>query len=327
MKTVQLHREGTLRLVVCPDGADGVRAGAVVTDLLPVEHGRPRGLAAAIRQARLSGTPLAELLADLAERSGDRVEVDPETGSAADAGVAVVAPVAAPEVWAAGVTYGRSREAREAESEHAADAYAQIYSADRPEIFLKDAGARRTVGTGAPVAIRGDSRWTVPEPELALILDAAGEIVAVTLGDDVTARDIEGRNPLYLPQAKVYDAACSIGPCALIRPPAGGELPAFELVLTVRDPDGRVVFSDSATTASMVRRFEDLSGWLRRSNTIEDGTVLLTGTGIVPPDDFGLAAGHVVEISCAQIGTLSNPVVRHASPAEPAASPAGEAAA
>jgi 2-dehydro-3-deoxy-D-arabinonate dehydratase len=330
MKTIQFRRGGELRLAVRPDGA------AVATDVtaqLPVEDGGPVGLAAAIRHARVTRTPLHGLLAELAERSGEQVDADFERGRVAGAAAAV--PVAAPETWAAGVTYHRSREAREAESEHAADAYAQIYAAERPEIFLKDTAGRRTVGPLAPVAIRGDSEWTVPEPELALILDASGAIVAVTLGDDVTARDIEGRNPLYLPQAKIYDGACALGPCALVVP-AGGELGEFELELTVRDAAGEVVYGGAATTASMVRGFQQLSDWLRRSNEIEDGTVLLTGTGIVPPDDVALQPGYVVEIACPRIGTLSNGVIRHPAPADPAPSataptapatsrPAGEA--
>ncbi|MDO8208917.1 fumarylacetoacetate hydrolase family protein [Conexibacter sp. CPCC 206217] len=305
MRTVEFRRDGELRLAVIPEHAE---AATDVTAQLPTGAAEPAGLAAAIRLARTEHVPLCDLLAGMAERSGEGVDVDAARGWVG--GLPVSAPVVAPETWAAGVTYRRSREAREAESEHAADVYAQIYDAERPEIFLKDVGGRRSVGPHAPVAIRGDSAWTVPEPELALILDADGAIVAVTLGDDVTARDIEARNPLYLPQAKIYDSACSLGPCALIAP-AGGELGEFELELTVRDAAGELVYTGTATTASMVRGFEQLSRWLRRSNTVGDGTVLLTGTGIVPPDDVALQPGHIVAISCPRIGTLTNEVFRH----------------
>jgi 2-dehydro-3-deoxy-D-arabinonate dehydratase len=319
MRTVQFRRDGDLRLAVMLESADGATD---VTAQLPTGAAEPAGLAAAIRLARNENVPLRDLLAGMAERSGERVDVDAARGWVG--GLPATAPVVAPETWAAGVTYRRSREAREAESEHAADVYAQIYEADRPEIFLKDVGGRRSVGPHAPVAIRGDSAWTVPEPELALILDRDGAVVAVTLGNDVTARDIEARNPLYLPQAKIYDGACSLGPCALIAP--AGELGDFELELTVRDAAGEPVYAGSATTASLVRGFEQLSAWLRRSNTIADGTVLLTGTGIVPPDDFALHPGHIVEISCPRIGTLTNEVFRHPA-AETMSVSAGEAGA
>jgi 2-dehydro-3-deoxy-D-arabinonate dehydratase len=216
-------------------------------------------------------------------------------------------PVRAPEVWAAGVSYRRSREAREYESGAINRAfYAQVYDAVRPELFLKDAGSRHSVGPGTAVFVRPDSTWSVPEPELALILDRDARIVAYTIGNDLSARDIEAENPLYLPQAKVYSRSCAIGPTALVA--TAGPTPAFDIAMRIFDRDGTCLFQGETSSGAMKRSFDELVSFLTRYNTIDDGTVLLTGTGIVPPDEFSLTEGHEVEIEISTIGVLRNPV-------------------
>ncbi len=212
-------------------------------------------------------------------------------------------PLAPPEVWCAGVTYERSRDARIEES--GSDVYARVYEAERPELFLKDAGCRRTVGPGATVGVRSDARWTVPEPEIGVVLDGDGGIAGYTIGNDVSSRDIEGANPLYLPQAKVYAGACALGPALLA---TDEPEPVFELELRIRDPSGTLVFDGTTSTARMRRSFRELVAWLSRDNPVPAGSVLLTGTGLVPPDDFTLEPGQVVEIRVPGIGTLRNEV-------------------
>ena len=214
-------------------------------------------------------------------------------------------PVEPPEVWCAGVTYERSRDARIEES--GSDVYARVYDADRPELFLKDAACRRTVPPGGRIGVRADSAWNVPEPEIGLVLGERGAIAGYTVGNDVSSRDIEGANPLYLPQAKVFAGACSIGPALLV---TGDAEPVFELSLAILDESGNRVFRGATSTAKMKRGFADLASWLVRDNPVPPGSVLLTGTGLVPPDDFTLAPGHVVEVAVAGIGTLRNTVVR-----------------
>jgi 2-dehydro-3-deoxy-D-arabinonate dehydratase len=213
-------------------------------------------------------------------------------------------PVEPPEVWCAGVTYERSRDARVEESA-AGDVYERVYDADRPELFLKDAGCRRTVGPGEPIGVRSDSSWDVPEPEIGLVLGDAGTIEGVTIGNDVSSREIEGANPLYLPQAKVYAGACALGPAVLSPVPDG----PLEIRLRILDAEGRELFSGSTSTARMKRSFDELVEYWLRDNPVPPGSVLLTGTGLVPPDDFTLEPGHVVEIAVPEIGTLANPVV------------------
>jgi len=213
-------------------------------------------------------------------------------------------PLEPPEVWCAGVTYERSRDARIEESA-VEDVYSLVYDADRPELFLKDAAGRRTVGPGQPIGIRSDSSWNVPEPEIGLVLGDDGDITGVTIGNDVSSRDIEGANPLYLPQAKVYAGACALGP-ALLTP-----LPdePFEIRLRILGEAGEELFSGETSTARMKRSFGELIEFLVRDNPVPAGSVLLTGTGLVPPDDFTLEPGHVVEVEVPGIGILSNPVV------------------
>jgi 2-dehydro-3-deoxy-D-arabinonate dehydratase len=217
-------------------------------------------------------------------------------------------PVEAPEVWCAGVTYERSRDARVDEST-IKDVYTLVYDAERPELFLKDAACRRTVGPGRPIGVRTDSSWDVPEPEIGLVLGEGGAIDGYTIGNDVSSRTIEGENPLYLPQAKLFAGACAIGPAVL---DADGTAAVFDLRLRIFGPAGEVLFSGETSTARMKRSFEELVAWLLRDNPVPPGSVLLTGTGLVPPDDFTLKPGQRVEIHVPGIGTLQNPVGRAA---------------
>jgi 2-dehydro-3-deoxy-D-arabinonate dehydratase len=217
---------------------------------------------------------------------------------------ALALPLDPPEVWCAGVTYERSRKARVEETQ-VHDVYSLVYDADRPELFLKDAGGRRTVGPGEPIGVREESTWTVPEPELALVLGLGGRIVGATAGNDVTSRDIEAANPLYLPQAKVFAGACSLGPVVLT---PDGWPDAFEIRCRILGADGAAVWEGETSTARMKRSFDELVSWLVRDNPVAPGTVLLTGTGLVPPDDVALAPGQRVVIDVSGIGRLENPV-------------------
>ncbi|MBV9917637.1 MAG: fumarylacetoacetate hydrolase family protein [Solirubrobacterales bacterium] len=216
----------------------------------------------------------------------------------------VLVPIVAPETWAAGVTYERSREARTAESQRR-DVYDLVYDAERPELFLKDAAGRRTVGPGEPIAVRSDASWSVPEPELAVVLGAGARPLAVTIGNDVSSRDIEGANPLYLPQAKIYGRACALGPALLV--PLDWSV-SYEIELRIFDASGQLRFEDGTSTASMCRSISTLTEFLRRDNPVPAGSVLLTGTGIVPPDEVSLTPGQTVEIRIPGIGVLRSPV-------------------
>lgn len=222
-------------------------------------------------------------------------------------GDAAVGPVLAPleaehEIWASGVTYMRSREARMAESD-TRDVYDKVYDAERPELFFKASG-RRAVGPDAPVRIRRDSRWNVPEPELVVVANSRGEIVGYSAGNDMSSRDIEGANPLYLPQAKVYDGGCALGPGIMLHPPdAMRDLP-IRLSIT---RGGTTVFADETSTSQMKRSLEELIGYLYREITFPAGVFLMTGTGIVPGEDFTLQPGDSIEISVGEL-TLVNTV-------------------
>jgi 2-dehydro-3-deoxy-D-arabinonate dehydratase len=216
----------------------------------------------------------------------------------------LLAPIDAPEVWGAGVTYERSRAARVAETQ-VEDVYSLVYEAERPEVFLKDAGMRRTVGPGGTVGVRAGSTWTVPEPELALVLGGDGSPVGVTIGNDLTARDIEARNPLYLAQAKLFAGGCAIGPAILV--PDDWRRP-FEIRCRILREDGSELWAGATSTEQMRRSFDELVAYVVRENPVPPGSVLLTGTGLVPPDEVALAPGHVCEVEVSGIGTLRNPV-------------------
>ena len=216
-----------------------------------------------------------------------------------------LAPLDDQEIWAAGVTYFRSRDARMAESEKAGGGsfYDRVYDAERPELFYK--GSKRTaVGHRENVRIRHDSAWNVPEPELTLAINSRGAIFGYTVGNDMSSRDIEGENPLYLPQAKVYDASCALGPCLLL---ADALRPETEISITI-ERNGEIVFEGTTKLAEMKRKPAELAGYLYRDNTFANGCYLLTGTGIVPAESFTLASGDVVSIGIVPIGTLLNTV-------------------
>jgi len=225
-------------------------------------------------------------------------------GAAADLGDTLLPPVDSREVWAAGVTYERSRAGRVEESTEAG-VYDRVYLARRPEVFFK-ATAQRVVGDQEPIGVRADSPWNAPEPELGLVLNANGEIFGYVVGNDVSSRTIEGENPLYLSQAKVYDRSCSLGP-GIVPIWAAPELP-FDIALRVQRGDA-VAYEESTSTASITRPFEDLAAWLTAALTFRVGVILLTGTGIVPDQSFTLRAGDVVTVDIPGIGTLTNPVI------------------
>jgi len=218
--------------------------------------------------------------------------------------LALLVPIEAPEVWACGVTYERSRQARQEEADDGGDVYLRVYSAPRPELFFKARG-EWVVGTYGEVGIRSDATWNVPEPELALVMNPALEIVGMTAANDMSSRDIEGENPLYLPQAKIYTAACALGHG--IRLQAIDDLPHVPIRLEIQRGND-VVFCGETDTRNIRRRARDLLTYLGHSLTFPDGVVLLTGTGIVPPNDFTLHAGDRVSITIGDVDTLVNTV-------------------
>ena len=216
------------------------------------------------------------------------------------------APIGCQEVWAAGVTYFRSRDARIEESKSAGggDFYDRVYDAARPELFFK-ATPSRVVGPNEKVAIRDDAKWSVPEPELTLLVSPGGKITGYTIGNDMSSRDIEGENPLYLPQAKVYNRSCALGPCIVLN---DGKFDAKAEIRLEISRDGKTEFSDSTSLASLKRDPKVLVEYLYRNNIFPKGCFLLTGTGIVPPDSFTLRTGDRIQITIPPIGTLINTV-------------------
>ncbi len=216
------------------------------------------------------------------------------------------APIQSQEVWAAGVTYFRSRTARMEESKVAGGGsfYDRVYEADRPELFFK-ATPHRVAAPGTPVRIRGDSKWNVPEPELTLAINSAGKIFGYTIGNDMSSRDIEGENPLYLPQAKVYDRSAALGPCLVVT----DTLPAATTVIAIEiRRAGAVAFQGETTVGQIKRPLPSLAEWLFRDNTFPHGAFLMTGTGVVPPDAFTLQSGDEIRITIEPVGTLINTV-------------------
>jgi 2-dehydro-3-deoxy-D-arabinonate dehydratase len=216
------------------------------------------------------------------------------------------APLQSQEVWAAGVTYFRSRKARMEESEEAGGDrfYDLVYEAERPELFFKSTPAR-VRGPGQTVGIRSDSSWDVPEPELTLAINMDGRVFGATVGNDMSSRSIEGENPLYLPQAKIYDGSCALGPCLLV-----GDLPGpGDAIRLVIERDGRDAFEGRTTLDQLKRGYDELAAFLFRDSRFPHGALLMTGTGIVPDHPFTLHAGDVVHITIDGIGTLRNPVV------------------
>ena len=244
--------------------------------------------------------PKAEIDAEIARvRHADTAPIP--------AGEAILlAPIDAQEVWACGVTYLRSRDARMEESTEE-DVYERVYNAERPELFFK-ATPSRVSGPGQPVGIRADSTWDVPEPEVALVINAHGEIVGYTIGNDMSSRSIEGENPLYLPQAKMYTACAGLGPVVALADEIDDPR-ALTVRLTI-ERGGEALFEGDTSTGQMARPFEELVGYLHRHNAFPDGAFLMTGTGIIPPSEFTLEDGDVVSIAIDAIGTLTQPVTR-----------------
>jgi 2-dehydro-3-deoxy-D-arabinonate dehydratase len=218
----------------------------------------------------------------------------------------ILAPIQSQEVWAAGVTYYRSRSARMEESEEAGggDFYDRVYHAERPELFFKATGPR-VVGTNDNVHIRSDAKWSVPEPEMTLFIQPSGRIVGYTIGNDMSSRDIEGENPLYLPQAKMYDRSCALGPCVLL---AAQPLPLETTIEIEILRNGLQQFAGSVQLTELKRDPATLVSYLFRDNSFPMGCYLMTGTGVVPPDSFTLCHGDQVRITIAAIGTLVNEV-------------------
>lgn len=237
-----------------------------------------------------------ERLRSLIRRSGRRVPLS---------AVCLCPPVESQEVWAAGVTYLRSKSARMEESDFSATAYDRVYDADRPELFFKSMGSK-VVGPGQLTGIRADARWNVPEPELVLVLNSKGQLVGYSAGNDMSSRDIEGENLLYLPQAKVYRASCAVGPYITV---GVSEEEARNWSIRVEiERGGKQVFSGETSVGKIKRQFSELVDWLNRSQVFPHGALLLTGTGVVPPNDFTLNSGDVVHVSISGVGDLINPV-------------------
>lgn len=230
-------------------------------------------------------------------------EVEPLSHSA----VTFLAPIDRQEVWAAGVTYKRSQVARMEESKSGASHYDKVYTAPRPELFFK-ATPSRVSGPGMPLRIRQDTVWSVPEPELALVISPSLKLVGYTIGNDMSARDIEGENPLYLPQAKLYNECCGLGPWILVpEGPLNRAETKIKIDITRKNAN---VFHGETDVDQMARTFEDLISWLGKDNSFPHGAFMLTGTGIVPPDEFSLQKGDSVSITINGIGTLTNPIVQ-----------------
>ncbi len=275
--------------VVLPDG--DVRLGRGEVDQGPVDL-LPAGLDVDLLLGRSGADAVAEVLG--------RPAGDPVPGSSR-----LIAPVQGQEVWASGVTFERSRNARNEEA-GPVDFYDRVYDAMRPELFCK-APPGRVRGPGQEVGIRRDSGWDVPEPELGLVADASGRLVALTVGNDMSSRSIEGENPLYLPQAKMYTGSCALGP-ALVPVTEAPELSALVIELVI-NRDGAVLFRDSVPLSAMRRRPEELLEWLFQALEFPVGAVLLTGTSIVPPPELTLREGDVVHIAIPGVGTLTNPII------------------
>jgi 2-dehydro-3-deoxy-D-arabinonate dehydratase len=246
----------------------------------------------------LFSSPEPDILVEEALRHGHSIEVP-----ALDQ--AFLPPLGSQEVWAAGVTYFRSRVARMEESgEAGADRfYDKVYEAARPEIFFK-ATAPRVRGHRQPVRVRADSTWSVPEPELTLALNAQGKVFGFTIGNDMSARDIEGENPLYLPQAKTYHGSCALGPCLVMT----SKLPSTSAITLAIHRDGGLAFEGRTALDQLKRSFEELAGWLFRENEFPQGALLMTGTGIVPDAGFTLQSGDRIVIGIEGLGELENPV-------------------
>ena len=274
----------------------------LVTDLT-AQNSEADSTLSLLRAAHLSGESVDTISTRISD-GGDGQSFSVDEFMSDDDNIKLLPPIYSPEVWAFGVTYMDSMRERQAES-GSPDVYAQVYDADRPESFFKSTAARLVAPFDA-VGIRRDSDWDVPEPELAFVL-FGGEIVGYTVGNDMSSRSIEGANPLYLPQAKVYDRSCSIGPC-MATPDVVGDAQQLGVSLII-ERGGEVAFEGAANTSSMKRDCVYLADWLQRHNRVPNGTTVCTGTGTIPPPDFTLRDDDVVKIGIDGIGTLVNPVM------------------
>lgn len=287
MQYYRCEENGRYRLIVWD--------GEYAFDLTSV-HPQLRAASDLLSAGKLTGQPL-DAIAQTISESAEKV---PSAGLETDAAL----PIVPDEVWAAGVTYEISEQAREEESV-LPEVYRDVYDGERPEIFFK-ATSSRTVGPGEAIGVREDSAWNVPEPELGVVL-FDGEIVGYTIGNDVSSREIEGENPLYLPQAKVYNRCCALGPCLV----SAASIPdPHDLDMSMEiHRNGEVIWEDATSTAEMVRTCEELVSFYRRSNVLPSLAVLLTGTSLVPAEDTTLQPDDTVRIEIESIGTLENPVV------------------
>ena len=256
--------------------------------------------------ADLSGSGVESITSLLEDTNGTqkiRELAEQDLPQVALCDLTLLTPVEGQEVWAAGVTYLRSKKARMEESDFSANAYDLVYDAARPEIFLKSLPSK-VVGPGEAVGIREDSKWNVPEPELTRVVNSRKELVGYTIGNDMSSRDIEGENLLYLPQAKVYDRSCAVGPWLVM---GANEAEVREWTIGVEIlRDGKTVFNGETSINNIKRTFDELVDYLCRSQTFPQGTMLLTGTGVVPGDEFSLAPKDVIRITISGIGTLEN---------------------
>jgi 2-dehydro-3-deoxy-D-arabinonate dehydratase len=279
----------------CPVGTPGaVSTGLVVAD-------------ASVLDLTAAGCPDLGALFDRGEWSADlaRLARQPDLPRYALDAVGLRPPIERQEVWAAGVTYLRSKKARMAESDFSATAYDRVYEAERPELFFKSQ-PDKVVGPGEPVGIRRDATWNVPEPELALVINARGEIVGYTIGNDMSSRDIEGENLLYLPQAKIYSRSCALGPW-IVAGATEAQARSWTIGIRIRR-SGQVVFEGETSVGQIKRSFRELVDYLFRSQHFPHGAVLLTGTGVVPPETFTLQPQDRIGIDVSGIGTLENAV-------------------
>lgn len=276
-------------------GEGNPRFGLIVDDRV-IDIARAGGPALLAETLQLTAAEMRDVL--------QRIDTGAESMPLSD--VTLRAPIDAQEVWAAGVTYKRSRDARMEESTEE-DVYERVYDADRPEIFFK-ATPNRVAGPSEPVAVRGDSGWDVPEPEVVLVLNAHGEIVGYTIGNDVSSRAIEGDNPLYLPQAKLYSRSAALGPSIVTADEIANPNDLAIDIDIRRGAESR--YRDATSTSRMHRTFDDLASYLFRCNEFPAGAFLMTGTGLVPPSDFTLEEGDEVTISIDRIGSLTNAVIR-----------------
>jgi len=283
MKLCRYLHQNEIRVgLVCERGRLRELSGAGVNDLTSL----------------LEQADVVQHLRSLASESLDEIHIGD---------VRVLAPVERQEVWAVGVTYLRSKTARMEESDFSATAYDKVYDAARPELFFKSM-PEKVVGFGDNVGIRRDAKWNVPEPELALVLNSRGEIAGYTIGNDMSSRDIEGENLLYLPQAKIYDRSCALGPFINVAA-SEEEARSWKIEIQILRGEENVVYRGDTSIDRIKRTFRELAEYLFRSQTFPHGAVLLTGTGVVPSDDFTLQPGDVVRIDVDGIGSLENSVV------------------